>query len=204
MRKLLLLIVFLLYGYSDVDIMNHPELKNLDYVDSVMKVYSQTIVWQHPKWKGVHRQQSKDAFIMEFIPNNQELKTWSDMLTIQGFKGLAEKKDITPQDIELLLANNIKNISSSELIFQELSNISINGYEGVLFLLGLKKLPYEIIVELPEGVSEVSLYLVVKGKSDFYVMHRSWKREAIVNNKLPFADLELQEWVNVFKNVKIY
>lgn len=204
MKKILVILLLVVFGYSDVNITNHSELKTLKYVNSVMKVYSQTLSWKHPKWKAVYKNQSDNAFIIEFIPKEQELKTWEDMLTIQGLKGLAKREELTPKHVEFSLVNKIKSISSFDLVFKELSNIDINGYKGVMFLLGLKKIPKDITVGLPKGVSEIGLYLVIKGKADFYIIHRSWKGEAMIKDNLPFSKKELQEWVNIFQKIEIY
>lgn len=205
MRKILVVLLLAIFSYSQENIIDPSELEKVKYVNSVMKVYSQTLSWKHPnKWKGAYRNESKNAFIMEFIPKEQELETWSDMLTIQSFKNLAQREDLTANHIKLSLVNNMKNISSSQLVFKELSDVEIYEYTGVMFLLGLKKIPNNITVGLPKGVSELGLYIVIKGKEDFYIIHRSWKRDAMIDDELPFSKKELKEWINIFKEIELY
>ncbi|XPV83524.1 MAG: hypothetical protein ACNI22_06650 [Halarcobacter sp.] len=202
-KKILVILVLVICTYANDSIMDHSEIKNLKYVKSVMKVYSQTLSWKQPTWRNVFKNQSSNAFIMEFIPKDQELKTYRDMFTIQGLQGLAQDKELGPKHIEFSLTNKINKISPSNVLFKELGNINISGHEGVIFLLGLKKIPKDITYGLPKGVSEIGLYLVIKGKKDFYILHRSWKREAITKDKLPFAKEEIQEWIRIFQQVQI-
>lgn len=198
-KKILIALVLVVYSYAN----DNPELKDLKYTNSAMKVYSQTLSWKHPNWKNVFKNQSNNAFIVEFIPKDQQLKTWKDMFTIQGLQSLAQDKELTPKHIEFSLINKIKKISPSNVLFKEFGNVNISGHEGVIFLLGLKEIPKDITYGLPKGVSEIGLYLVVKGKKDFYILHRSWKREAITKDKLPFAKEEIQEWIRNFQQVQI-
>jgi len=115
MKKILVVLLLVVFGYAEKNIIDTDKLKKVKDVRSVMKIYSQTLSWKHPnKWKGAYRNEANNAFIMEFIPKEQELKTWKDMLTIQGLKGLAKRDNLTPKDIKLSLVNNIKNISSSQ------------------------------------------------------------------------------------------
>ena len=64
-----------------------------DFVDYTLSVYHQVIYFRYPKGWGVNpvfKNQQGDYFIIEYIPKTQVLDTWKDMLTIQGFNGIAK------------------------------------------------------------------------------------------------------------------
>ena len=99
-----------------------------DTVNSVIRVYSQTIGYPFPKEWGVnpaYKNQKDNHFIIEFLPKGQALADWKDMFTIQGFQNLARNKDLTPERMILALRQQFNSVAPgiSNRIF---SAISVN------------------------------------------------------------------------------
>lgn len=178
-----------------------------DSINSVMLVFNQTINFPYPKEWGfnpVHKNQKDNHFIAEFIPKEQTLNDWKDMFTIQGFKHLANRKDLTPEKMLLTLRQQFNSIAPSMSYYKEIYKGDVNGYSGAIVLMGIKEIPKNVNPTLPKGTGEIGLYLALKGKSDMYIIHRSWKSSLpYTDEKLPMSKSELSRWTNLLKQIKL-
>lgn len=177
-----------------------------DAINSVMHIFHQDIVFRYPKEWGVnpvYRDQKGHHFISEFIPKEQTLSHWKDMLTIQGFNGLSKNKDASPERMSLMLSQSFNAISSDKSYYKEIYKGDVNGYPGIIVLMGIKEMPKSINPTLSKGDGEIGLYLFLKGKDDMYIIHRSWKSLPYTDEKLPMSKGELDRWINLLKQVKL-
>ena len=176
-----------------------------EYVKAVMRVFNQTVVYKHPtSWplNPVYRKQTRNHFITEYIPKNQTLKNWKDMFTIQGYKNYASK-GMTSIKMLNLLKQNMQSISPGKFYYNEVYRGDFSGNSLIISLMGIKKLPKTIMPELPKGSGEIGLYLVLKGKNDIYIIHRSWKGKPYSDKKLPMSKKELSKWIELLKEVSL-
>ena len=179
-----------------------------DAVDSVMRVFHQTISFRYPKEWGFHpvyRNQKDFHFIVEFIPKEQTLSSWKDMLTIQGFRDFSKRKDISPEKMVLALRSQFISIAPTMSYFKDVYIGDVNGYSGIIVLMGIKKLPKSVNPTFPKGAGEIGLYLVLKGKNDIYLIHRSWKSDApYTDEKLPMSESDLNRWIHLLKQIHLF
>lgn len=177
-------------------------------VNSVIRVYSQTISYSFPKEWGVnpaYKNQKDNHFIIEFLPKGQALADWKDMFTIQGFQNLARNKDLTPERMILALRQQFNSIAPGMTYYKEIYKGEVNGNSGIIVLMGIKETPRDINWTLSKGVGEIGLYLALKGKNDMYDIHRSWKSAApYSDDKLPMSQEELNKWIELLKRVKLH
>jgi hypothetical protein len=178
-----------------------------DAVDSGMHIFHQDIMFRYPKEWGfnpVYRNQKGNRFITEFIPKEQTLNSWKDMLTIQGFNDLSKDKDISPESMSLMLRQKFNSISPTMSYYKEIYKGDVNGYSGIIVLMGIKEMPKNINATLPKRNGEIGLYLFLKGKDDMYIIHRSWKSDfPYTDEKLPMSETELNRWINLLKQIKL-
>ncbi len=175
-------------------------------IASIINVFNQIINYPYPKsWplNPVYRNETKTHFISERIPQGQTLEHWKDMFTIQGFKNYAKVPGMTVEKFLNLLKKQFHSIAPDQLYYKKIFQGDINGTPGIIALAGIKKLPKNITYGLPEGVGEIGLYLVLKGKQDLYMIHRSWKSTPYTNDKLPMSSDELNKWTNLLKQVTL-
>lgn len=178
-----------------------------DSVNSVIRVYSQTIGYPFPKEWGVnpaYKNQKDNHFIIEFLPKGQVLADWKDMFTIQGFQDFARNKDLNPERMVQALRQRFNTIAPGMTYYKEIFKGEINGNPGIIVLLGIKETPKNINWTLSRGVGEIGLYLALKGKNDMYQIHRSWKSDPYSDDKLPMSQDELNKWIELLKQVKLY
>ncbi len=131
------------------------------------------------------------------IPNSTfgKEKKWmiEDSVKIQG----NSKKMLN------FLKKQIYSIDSSKFYYNKIFEGTINGYTGIIALIGIKKLPKDIIPELRKGAGEIGLYLILKGQKDIYIIHRSWKGKPYSDKKLPMSRENLKEWIGLFKKISL-
>jgi hypothetical protein len=177
-----------------------------DTVDRGMFVFHQHIFYAYPKdWPmgSVFRNETNNHFIVEYIPEDQTLKEWKDMFTIQGFKDLAKSKDAMPEKIIQFLRQRFYSIAPDKLYYKEIFKGDVNGTSGIIVLMGIKELPQDVNFTLPKGVGEIGLYLALKGTDDMYMMSRSWKVTPYTDDKLPMTEVEFNKWFNLLTRIKL-
>ena len=125
------------------------------------------------------------------------------MLTIQGFKNLALKKNIRPESIIYMLAGNIKKISEKNFLFSTISQKSIDGYPAMIALIGCANLLAKHVSGIEKGQGEIGLYLCIKGNKDMYLVHKSWKIKGFNEENLPINKAELKKWINLLSKTEI-
>ncbi|MEN6620317.1 MAG: hypothetical protein ABFD50_02045 [Smithella sp.] len=178
-----------------------------DSIDSSIHIFHQGIMFRYPKewgWNPVYKNEKANHFIIEWIPRGQSLSTWKDMFTIQGFNNLAKSKDMSAERMMKGLKQRYALLAPASSYFQEIYKGDVNGYSGTIALMGIKEMPAGMNPTLPKGVGEIGLYLFLKGDSDMYLIHRSWKTDVpYTNEKLPMSEKELTRWVRLLKQVKL-
>jgi hypothetical protein len=178
-----------------------------DEIDSVIRVFTQTIKFPYPKEWGlnppVFKNEKDNHFIIEFIPKEQKLNNWKDMLTIQGFKHLANN-NVLPEKMLRTLMQQFNTIAPTMTYSKEIYQGKVNGYSGIIMLMGIKELPKSVNSTLPKGVGEIGLYLALKGKNDMYIVHRSWKSDSPYSeDNLPMSQNDLNRWIDILKRIKL-
>lgn len=178
-----------------------------DEIASVIRIFSQAVSYPFPKDWGVNpvfKKQKDNHFIIEFIPKGQTLKDWKDMFTLQGFQSLAGNNKVSPEKMVLLLRERLEKIAPTMSYYKEIYNGEVNGYPAIIVLMGIKEMPESAVPTIPKGSGEIGLYLALKGKSDMYLIHRSWKSDLPYSEKkLPVDQKELDKWVKLLKHVKL-
>lgn len=175
-------------------------------IPSIMRLYSQVVRFHYPKrWPSaaVFRNQSPGHFIIEYIPADQELSTWKDMLTIQAYQNAALHPQATETILIASLLGKLRKIAPDQIYFAPIFKGKIGGYPAVICLVGLKRIPTTIAPELPAGVGEIGLYLSIKGEKDLYQIHRSWKTAPYTDTELPVEKAEIMKWINMFKQTAL-
>lgn len=174
------------------------------YATAVIRVFSQIIKYPLPKSWGnnpVFRNNTPVHFIIEFLPQGQILSNWTDMLTIQGFRGGANNPNAKMNVLLELQKKELRDIAPDKFYYRELFGGIINGYPGAIRLMGVKELPSE----KPSSGSpygEIGIYMILFGKNDIYNIHRSWRTvKPFSENNLPMSENDIQEWTNIFRSI---
>ena len=170
MKKLLILTTLLfLTNQTNAE----SQYKEVNKISAVIKsakiiipIYSQKLAFQLPTtWKAEHKDQKPSMFMMELLPKDENINSWQNLLTIQGFKNLASR-GITPERFISDMHNRFKNICGKHAVFEKLEPTMIDGFSAQQAILGCSKVPNQ-------NYSETAYWLVIKGKKDIYVVQKA-------------------------------
>ena len=161
MKKLFVLIALLLFvGHSfaadDMEkVYSIPQ--NVKSAKAIIPIYSQKLAFQLPTtWKAGSRNQTAKMFMIEFLPKNEDINAWENLLTIQGFQGLSNR--VTPERFIMDTGNRFKSVFGNNCVFENLGPLKVDGFEAHRGILGTSKVPNQ-------DFCEVAYWLVIKGKN---------------------------------------
>lgn len=168
-------------------------------------IFSQIVVFNVPKgWKPAHEQASDRSYIMEFIPGDQKLGDWKEMITVQGFKDLAKNPNATPKGLIGMLATNIKKACGENTVGQLLGDKKIDSFEASYAFIGCANMSSVDIKGISnKGKSDIALYIAIKGTKDMYMIHRSIRSEAFNPKRIPVTQATLASWIKGLEPIKI-
>ncbi|MDD8058968.1 MULTISPECIES: hypothetical protein [Shewanella] len=129
-------------------------------------------------WKLAFNEKRGDMTMAEFIPANETLNNWSNLVCMQGFEGLAE--DVDPAEFLDSMANTYQEHCQGEVIYQQLGSLKVEGLEAVHGLLGCTSMPNihntsaiasTSYITSPRG--EMGYFTVISDDNDIYLVHKS-------------------------------
>ncbi|MCL1137931.1 hypothetical protein [Shewanella pneumatophori] len=180
-----------------------PSNQTIHQSSQQLVIFEQTINFNLPSdWKLAHSEQQETMFSAEFVPANQELQTWSSMVCVQGFKGVAA--DIEPELFLETMANVYLENCQGEMVFETLPSEPLNGHETASAIIGCTKMPNSHIksidkttaYEANHGLGEIGHYTAVKGKADLYLIHKSIRGDSFSKANPPVKSQNYQEFLS--------
>lgn len=145
----------------------------------VLPVYSQKVAFKMPaSWKQVLKEDKNGVFTVEYIPGKQDKKTWTRMLSVQGFKDLSGK--VNAVTFINKLQANFQNTCGKDLVAEPLGATVIDGYKAFSAILGCSKMP-------AGDWSEVGFYAAIQGEKDLYLFRKSARLASFEHKKSPLT-----------------
>jgi len=155
-------------------------------------IFSQVVVFSVPQgWKPAHESKGAGHYLLEHIPPDQTVQNWRDMITVQGFQGLANRPNANPRGLLNLLASHIKSKCADHFIGRSVSDGKLDGADVSIALIGCGKLQQDQPGGLKAGESEVALYVALKGSKDMYVIHKSFRGSPTSGDAFPVEQAQL-------------
>jgi len=103
-------------------------------------IFDQVVVFSVPNgWKPAHEIKSAGHYLLEHIPADQTVQNWRDMITVQGFQGLAARANANPRGLLDLLAGHIQAQCKEDFVRQSLGDGKLDGAEVSIALVGCGK-----------------------------------------------------------------
>ncbi len=184
MKKVLTCIVLLLlvnqsFAADDVEkVSGIPQ--NVKSAKAIIPIYSQKLAFKLPTtWKVGFQDQKPNMFMMEFIPKNEDINAWQNLLTIQGFQNLSNR--VTAERYLTDMGNRFKSMCGNDFIFENLGTSKVDGFDAHRGILGCSKVPNQ-------DFSEVAYWLVIQGKNDIYVVQKAIRSKT--GNPLSSSNIE--------------
>lgn len=176
--------------------------ENITSARAVIPIYSQKMVFQLPTtWKLAFQDNTPTSYTIEFIPQNESIERWNNLLSIQGFKELSHK---TSAEMFLDdLASRFKSTCGKKLIYEKLGASKVDGYKSYAAILGCSEVPASHQTGIKKGQSEIGYYLSIQGKKDLYLIQKSVRGDKFNTSKPPLNKENVQYFIETITPVEL-
>ena len=172
-------------------------------VKTLNQIFSQQVAFTLPKgWKPLFKNETGNAYMMEFVPANESKESWNTMFTVQGFKDLG--KNATPTDVLSRLAFTYVQICGREhLVLEQVNENPVSGHDAKSMILGCSNMQHDHPSGLKKGMGEVTYFVVVRGKSDMYLFQKAKRGTAFDPKSSPITIDNAEAFVKDFMPIEI-
>ena len=151
------------------------------------EIFNQLVIFDIPSgWKTAQKSANQTQHIIEFIPQDQTITAWKDMITMQAFRGTALNPKATPVALLSVLAAGIQKACGDKFVAQSLGDMKVDSFDAHAAIIGCAKLPTDA-AGAKEGQSEIGIYVSIKGSNDFYFFQRAIRGAAFDMNNPPIS-----------------
>ncbi|MCE9685580.1 hypothetical protein LZP73_05040 [Shewanella sp. AS16] len=160
--------------------------------------FSQKLGFNLPQgWKRASNETQVNMIQAEFVPQEQTLGSWSSMICVQSFKGLAA--EVTAEQFLDRLAISYRDVCRGELVYQKLGETQVDGHPGFQAIMGCTELVLQSDAKLQpapaEPRGEIGYYAAILGQVDLYLLHKSDRREVFNLRQVPLAATNYRDFV---------
>ena len=158
-----------------------------------LDIFSQPLSFDIPQsWKQTREDQLADMYSAEFIPNNENMSQWSELICIQGFRNVSD--DLSSEMFLESFASTYKEHCKGEVVYEPLGDVEINGYQGSHGLLGCTRMPnshtvnighQQQFVSTPQG--EMGHYTALIAEAQVILLHKSMRGKVFSPNLPPLT-----------------
>lgn len=147
-----------------------------EYAKRLVTVYGNVVATETPvDWPmtPAHEQQSGDIYIMELLPEGQNLETWEEMITILGRKGVeaSPRQFFTAMYLQQQQVCTEVNVAAE--VFHETPDFLI-----ALLMCGGVTAQTSGTGGLQQGQGEMAVYRIEKRDGNLYMIFKSWRGAA--------------------------
>ena len=160
-----------------------------------MPIFNEVLAFPLPDtWSAEPTERSVEngQFVLEF----QAPEDTNNKLIVQGFNNANGDVDLNARKLLKMMQSEMQELNAETFYSEELFSETHLSQQKIAVIMGLKELPDDI------KQSQFSLYMIIEGKKDIYIVQRSWKgtpnREGFLVPKE-----ELQAWLEDFKQITL-
>lgn len=170
---------------------------------ATIPIFSQVVAFTMPAhWKPAHQNITRASYIAEFVPREQSAQSWTEMITVQGFRDLARRSQASPMHFLADIASGIEKFCGPGTVTQPLGAVTVDSYEAQAAIIGCAALPRDASgAQRAQG--EVAYYLAIKGTNDIYVIQRAVRSAAFDKRKAPISEANAAEILASLQPIKI-
>jgi hypothetical protein len=104
-------------------------------------------------------------YIREFVPEGEDINTWTQIITVTGAKGLASNPDVTPRKYAEGMAAGFRQACPESFSAGKISDMKISGHVGTIQIVSCGTSP-----STGGKTSESALIAVIRGEKDYYTI----------------------------------
>lgn len=142
----------------------------------ITPVFSQLVRFTYPAgFRPAHEQSNANQYIQESVLTGETVQKWTQMITLTGFRDVANKENISPAIVISGIAGLFQKACPNSFTYLNGGPNKIDGYDAHVAILscGLDAQPY------PH--SETTLILAIKGAKDVYTLQ--WAERGAPSDK---------------------
>lgn len=171
------------------------ELRGQGYsVTSITPVFSQIVSFAMPSgFVGISENTQDGVYMRESILKGQTLSNWTQMLTLAGFKDFAKNSQLDLVTFSNAYIRQMVNKCGPSSMGGKVADIKIGAYDGLISFMACAKATYS-----DKSYSEETLFLSIKGDSDYYVILLAERGEPTEST----PTFDQPKWINKFNQIK--
>ena len=160
-----------------------------------MPIFNEVLAFPLPdSWSAEPSKRSVEngQFLLQF----QAPEESNNKLIVQGFNSANGDVDLNARKLLKMMQDEMQELNEASFYSEELFSETVVSQQKIAVIMGLKELPDD------ESQAQFSLYMIIEGKKDIYIVQRSWKGTP---NKEGFLvpKAELLAWLEDFKQITL-
>jgi hypothetical protein len=178
---------------------DETHLSESDLMSSV-DIFNNTLQFTLPQdWQLAFSSSEKNMTTSEFISNQRSLGRWSEMICVQGFKGMG--RHASPDIFFNEVVNAYKRNCQGELIYQQLGDTQFAEQEAFHALLGCSSLPdlhpsaEDKVTFKTQLQGEMGYFAVVSLDDDLMMLHKSMRGTGFSVQNAPLTKANYQSFI---------
>ena len=151
-------------------------------------------------WKQIRQEQIANMYSAEFLPEDETLNQWNQLICVQGFNNVSDS--LNPETFIKSLSETYNENCQGDIIYEPLGEIEVNGYQGIHALLGCTKMPNTHTVQVGEMHSfvtdpqgEMGYYTVLLTDNKLILFHKSLRGKVFSPNHPPLSKTNYQAFI---------
>lgn len=161
----------------------------------VIQIYSQKVAFNMPtSWAPSFRDNKPDTFTIRFTPKDENIDSWTNKFTVQGFKNRSGK--LPPEKFLTDVATWFKSVCEKNIVYESLGASTIDGHNAFSAIIGCPKLSNE-------DSSEVGYYVAIQGKNDLYVIRKFVRSAAFEPGESPIERSNADNFISSFMPIEL-
>lgn len=148
----------------------NPEIKNYE---------TQKITFDNRPWKVVFGKKTEEITVVEYVPADDNIEHWQELVTSQFIPGLQTR------------------ISIKQYIDSIINNLKESGFKPIVTI--IQETPEQVLFEFrianPKNMQQDELQFVTKGNDGFYILH-------YVIRKADMGKPNRSKWIELLKKTK--
>jgi|GEM_PF-1977439 len=160
-------------------------------------IFSQNLVHGLPNgWKlvnfGKANRPEGMLFSQNYALDGQTPTNWTELITVTGFRNLAQNANATPKALIGKLAGQKESVCPGNSVAVSGGDAAFGEVRGHVAVLGCGKLPNDL-GGMKAGEGEIGVYIVLKGANDMYVIQRMQRVSSFEPESQPITSQVLGE-----------
>jgi hypothetical protein len=137
-------------------------------IQTITPVFGQLVLLpREARFQTMNERTNGPIYMQESVPRGESLTQWTEMLTLQGFRGLAANPQASPIAMVQSIAGGFRNACPQTFAARGLGVVQLGGAEGYAAVIGCGSNP---AVGSSGFVSETMAIVVMRGRADLYAM----------------------------------